>query len=126
MVEVLKLEDPCDVGNVSVEPYVRAREMQTLATAGAGRGVDPMAHRPQSAGDVLPYPATVPGTVHQYEGVGLRSVRRALVPGCGVLREAQCRQAGAAPTQYVSSSHRHGALKCPWPTWSVYRPCPRP
>ena len=26
--EILKLEDLCNIGNVSVEPYVRAREMR--------------------------------------------------------------------------------------------------
>ena len=68
VVEILKLEDLCNVGNVSVEPHVRAREMQALTAARAGRGVDPMACSPQSVRDVLPYPTTVPGAVHQYEG----------------------------------------------------------
>ena len=54
--EILKLEDLCNIGNVSVEPYVRAREMQALTTTGAGGGVDSMTCSPQSVRDVLPYP----------------------------------------------------------------------
>ena len=63
-VESLKLEDLCNIGNVSFQPYFRAREMQALTAAGAGGGVDPMASSPQSVRDVLPYPATVPGAMH--------------------------------------------------------------
>ena len=68
-------------------------------TAGAGRSVDVMARRPQSVGDVLPHPTAMPSAVHQYEGGLLRGGRPAVVLGYGVLREAQCRQAGAAPAQ---------------------------
>ena len=118
--EVLKFKNLDNVSNVSLKPNVRTREMETLATAGAGGSVDPMAYRPQFVGDVLPYPATVPGAVHQYECGLLRGGRPAVVLGCGVLREAQGCQSGAAAAQYVSSSYRHGVL-----TWSGYRPCPR-
>ena len=86
VIEIFKLENLGNVGNVSVEPHVRASEMQALATAGSGGGVDLMAHRPQSVGDVLPHPTTVPGTMYQYESSGLSSRRCALAPGCGFLR----------------------------------------
>ena len=99
LVEILKLENLRNVRDVCVESYFWAGEMQALTTAGTGGCVDPMAHCPQSVGDVLPYPATMPGAVYQYEGGGLRSGRTTLVLGCGVLRKAEGRQSGAAPPQ---------------------------
>ena len=62
--EILKLENLCNVGNVRFEPHVGTGEVQTLTTAGAGGGVDAMAYRTQLVRDVLPHPATVPSAVH--------------------------------------------------------------
>ena len=77
--------------------------MQALTTASAGRGVDPMAHRPQFVGDVLPYPTAMPGATNtKVRLIGRRAV---------VLRVVSCvnpRAARLAPPRNRSSLHRHG------------------